>query len=208
MKIKDINIDIIIKYKNIKHIYFRIDTENNLVVSAPFSMKESEVKKLIIEKNDEIYDLYKKQKIKNEEAKEFKYLGNIYTVKFTPGLLKVGFKDNVVYAPDQNALDKFWQSECTKVFVSEAQICKQCFSGLPEFTIKTRKMKTRWGVCQTRKKYITLNTDLLKYSIEVIDYVIIHEMCHFFEPNHSKDFWNLVSIACPKYKELKEELKK
>lgn len=210
MKIKDINVNIIIKYKSIKHVYFRVDTENNLVVSAPFSMKENEVKKIIIDKTDDIYDLYKKQKKKNEIAKEFKYLGKTYDVIFVEGLTKVGFKENSVYAPNQSALDKFWEYECMKVFLGEATICKECFSKstLPEFKVKTRKMKTRWGVCNTRKKEVTLNTELLKYSLEIIDYVIIHELCHFYEPNHSKNFWALVESACPKYKELREELKK
>ena len=67
-------------------------------------------------------------------------------------------------------------------------------------------MRTRWGVCNTRTNTITLNSELLKKEIELIDYVIIHEMCHFFEQNHSKQFWNLVSMACPDYKEKRKKL--
>ena len=40
------------------------------------------------------------------------------------------------------------------------------------------------------------------------DYVIIHEMAHFYEGNHSKKFWNIVSLACPNYKEARKELRK
>lgn len=208
MKIKDIEVDIIIKYKNIKHVYFRVDEKNNLVVSAPFSMKEGEVKGIIMKKTDDIYKLYNSQKTKNNENKKFKYLGSTYEVKFIEELNKVGFKDNVVYAPSEKELNKFWEKECLKVFNGEVLVCKKCFRELPVFSIKTRKMKTRWGVCNIRKNEITLNTELLKYPLEVIDYVIIHELCHFFEANHSKDFWELVEGACPNYKKLRKDLKK
>jgi predicted metal-dependent hydrolase len=47
----------------------------------------------------------------------------------------------------------------------------------------------------------------MKYREEVIDYVIIHEMCHIKEMNHSKRFWALVENLCPNFKFLKKELK-
>ena len=68
-------------------------------------------------------------------------------------------------------------------------------------------MRTRWGVCNTRKKIITLNSKLLDYELWIIDYGIIHEMCHFYEGNHGKNFWALVEQACPRYKEAKKALK-
>ena len=60
-------------------------------------------------------------------------------------------------------------------------------------------MRTRWGVCNTKKKEITLNTLLIEKEVELIDYVIIHELCHFFEGNHSKDFWELVKSLLHKF---------
>ena len=68
-------------------------------------------------------------------------------------------------------------------------------------------MRTRWGVCNVRKNIITLNTELLKKSIPLIDYVIIHEMAHFFEANHSKNFWKIVEAAIPDYKAKRKELR-
>ena len=68
-------------------------------------------------------------------------------------------------------------------------------------------MLTRWGVCNPSKKAVTLNTELLKKDINLLDYVIIHELCHFFEPNHSKKFWYLVGLAYPDYKNARKALK-
>ncbi len=207
INIKDLDINVYIKYKSIKNIYFRFDEQNNLIVSAPLRMKENEVNGLVKKHEDEIYEMYTKQKLKNEYNEKFYYLGKLYKVKIVEKLTKVGFKDDTVFTPSIVELDKFWISECHKVFNGEANVCKKCFNTLPEFTIKVRKMKTRWGVCHTRKKEITLNSELLKKDLQTIDYVIIHELCHFYEGNHSKDFWKLVEAACPNYKDIKKRLK-
>ena len=65
----------------------------------------------------------------------------------------------------------------------------------PKFTLKFRKMKTRWGVCNYKLCTITLNTELIRYSRDEIRYVIVHEMCHFYHHDHSKKFWNII-IDC------------
>jgi len=113
-----------------------------------------------------------------------------------------------IYSPSKKNLDDFVLKKINEVFNEEIDICKNCFSYLPEFTLKVRKMKSRWGVCNTKDKTVTLNTELIKYRLEVIDYVIIHELAHFHEGNHSKKFWDIVSKACPNYKNLRKELKK
>ena len=95
-----------------------------------------------------------------------------------------------------------------KVFYAEVDLCRKCFNNLPEFRLKTRTMKTRWGVCNRKSMTITLNTELVRKDISLIDYVIIHEMAHFYEGNHSKAFWDIVKKACPNYEERRKELRK
>jgi len=72
--------------------------------------------------------------------------------------------------------------------------------------ISIRGQKTRWGSCSS-KGNLSFNYNLLRYRKEVIDYVIIHELCHLKEMNHSDKFWKLVGDFCPDYKELRKELK-
>ena len=68
-------------------------------------------------------------------------------------------------------------------------------------------MKTRWGVCNTRTKRVTLNLELIKKDIKYLDYVVAHELSHLVYPNHSKDFWALVELVIPNYKELRKEMR-
>ncbi len=65
----------------------------------------------------------------------------------------------------------------------------------------------RWGSCNALKKSIRINMLTLMAPLEVIDYVIVHELAHLKEPNHSDKFWSIVKEACPDYKERSRWLK-
>lgn len=72
--------------------------------------------------------------------------------------------------------------------------------------ISIRGQSSRWGSC-SRKGNISLNYKLLKLRKELIDYVIIHELCHLIQLNHSAKFWREIELIIPNYKELKKELR-
>lgn len=69
-----------------------------------------------------------------------------------------------------------------------------------------KNIKYAWGSCSS-KRNISLNSNLIKYSKQAIQYVVLHELCHIKYMNHSKDFWNLVEKYMPNYKEVKKEFK-
>lgn len=72
--------------------------------------------------------------------------------------------------------------------------------------VSVRRQASRWASCSA-KKNISLNYRLMKYSREIIDYVIYHELCHLEEMNHSGKFWKLVEMYVPNYKEYRKILK-
>ncbi len=73
--------------------------------------------------------------------------------------------------------------------------------------VTVRAQKTRWGSCSIRGT-ISLNWRLIQASPRVSDYLIIHELMHRREMNHSTRFWKLVANACPDYRLAEQELKK
>ena len=79
-------------------------------------------------------------------------------------------------------------------------------TGLKYKRIFVRKQRTRWASC-SRYKTISLNSKLLFLRPDLVDYVILHELCHLAEMNHSKKFWTLLKSHCPNYRRLDSELR-
>lgn len=73
--------------------------------------------------------------------------------------------------------------------------------------VTIRKQKTRWGSCSD-KGNLSFNVALMRAPIEVLDYVVVHELCHRIELNHSKKFWSEVERVFPDYRECEKWLKK
>lgn len=72
-------------------------------------------------------------------------------------------------------------------------------------TIEVVESITKWGSCSSSKK-LTFNYRLAMAPIEVIDYVIIHELCHLIHMNHDRSFWRRVGSIMPDYKKKEEFL--
>jgi len=72
--------------------------------------------------------------------------------------------------------------------------------------IAIRNQKTCWGSCSS-KRNLNFNYRLLFLQAHLVDYVIVHELCHLKEMNHSRAFWNLVAQALPDYRSRRAELR-
>ena len=72
--------------------------------------------------------------------------------------------------------------------------------------LRLRNMETRWGSCLPRKGIITLNKRLLEAPRYCIEYVVMHEFCHFIHPDHSKHFYAFLTMLMPDWKERKRIL--
>jgi len=75
---------------------------------------------------------------------------------------------------------------------------------MPQFGIKS--MKTKWGTCSVEARRIWLNLELVKKPPQCIEYIIVHELTHFFERAHSDRFvWRMDQVL-PQWRELRDEL--
>ncbi len=80
--------------------------------------------------------------------------------------------------------------------------------GVAQPALRIRDMDTRWGSCLSKKGIITLNKRLLEAPRSCIEYVVMHEFCHFIHPNHSKQFYDFLAMLMPDWKERKVALDK
>jgi len=105
-------------------------------------------------------------------------------------------------------VDGWYLGEAKKNLIPRTTQLSEFFNGagLKPSSIGVRKMKSRWGTCRTNGR-IMLNTELIKKRQELIDAVIIHELCHLKHPNHGKEFYALLENLMPEYKVLRKELR-
>lgn len=107
---------------------------------------------------------------------------------------------------DAMILIKLWLRQKAWLYLPQhlAELSKE--HKLPFEGLGIRTQKTRWGSCSAHKK-INLNSKLLFLPKRLVDYVIIHELCHTKFLDHSSNFWNLVEHHLPHYKRLEREIK-
>jgi len=85
----------------------------------------------------------------------------------------------------------------------------RCFNEVYRFSfnrVSVRNQKRQWGSCSA-KKNLNFNFRLLFLPPRLLDYVVVHELCHLAELNHGKGFWRLVAQTMPQYHVLEKELK-
>lgn len=97
--------------------------------------------------------------------------------------------------------------EAARAFVHERVAYWNRFYGFAHGRIAIKNTKTVWGSC-SRKGNLNFSYSLLFLPRELADYVIVHELCHLQEHNHSRAFWNLVAKTQPLYLRLRRELKR
>lgn len=103
------------------------------------------------------------------------------------------------------SLDKKLQKEARKhIPLRVAYFCQ--YTGGIYTSVSIRNQKTRWGSCSSRGT-LSFNYRLMLAPAEVLDYVIVHELCHLTHMNHSKDFWSMVERIMPDFRFSKKWLK-
>ena len=191
--------------KNNKNTYVRIK-DGKIVVTTSFLTTKLTITKILDDNVSFLKKALYKDLKKQEKNDRFYYLGKCYGVVFKPSIC-VEISDYKIYANDSNSLDKWLKNQTLTIFKERLNYWYDNFlEDIPYPNLKIRKMTSRWGVCNRKNNNVTLNSELIKYDISKIDYVIIHELSHFVHFNHSKEFWLVVGKYCPDYKKIRKEL--
>lgn len=215
---KVINVDdlvVKIKYrKNMKNIYLKVEKNADVVVSAPPRTPNYLIKKLIRDNIDEIklrrnniltngYTV--KQYVTGEKhiifGREFvleERLGNKNVVKLSDDKIILVIKDK-----DQDR-EQIVTSYLRKVLYNKALefINKyEKIMGVHAEQLRIKKMKTRWGTCNIEAKRIWINYELIKYPIECLEHIVVHELTHLLETNHTPRFYVLLEKYYPNFRE-------
>ncbi|WP_435104372.1 M48 family metallopeptidase [Arhodomonas sp. AD133] len=101
----------------------------------------------------------------------------------------------------ERGLQRFYRQQAERVFAERLALwCDRLAGwGIGRPALRLRRMRRRWGSCSTRGE-VTLNVHLIQHSIELIDLVVVHELCHLLEFNHSPRFYALMDAALPDWR--------
>jgi predicted metal-dependent hydrolase len=97
----------------------------------------------------------------------------------------------------RTALEMWYRHQAKEVFAARIALCNRDY-GFQLGRVAIKEQKSRWGSC-SRQGNLNFNWRLLLAPLSVLDYVVVHELCHLKELNHSPRFWRLVAHACPDY---------
>ena len=209
--------------KDVKNITLKVRPNGEAILTAPKAASDEHIK-FIIEKRAKwiaqkraFFASFKTPQKEYVSGEDFKYLGRSYRlkvvqskeerVKLQRGYLELFVKDKNDLERKRNLIYEWYNEKAMLYFFNILQefnkIVKRDIK-----SVKIRQMKTRWGSCNPYKSYINLNIELIKKPRACIEYVVFHELVHLLYPDHSKKFYDYLTLYMPDWQKRKEILER
>lgn len=197
-------------------IYIR---NGEVEVRAPLKMLKQEIDQFVLSKAQWISKHLAKQQVQSKQREAFTinynsdimYRGTKYTIVKRDGTT-AGFDGDVLYMPPDISPERI-KAVCIQIYkrlaqsyISERVIFYAARMGVTPSSVKINSARTRWGSCSSKKR-LNFTWRLIMAEDGVIDYVVIHELAHLIEMNHSSRFWAVVAKVLPDYTKRKAQLK-
>ncbi|HZW81863.1 MAG TPA: SprT family zinc-dependent metalloprotease [Candidatus Deferrimicrobium sp.] len=216
------------KNKLSKYIRLTISAKKGLIVTIPHGTSIKSVEQTLIEKRAWILKNLAKA---NNPHKDHVTLFNLgtkllflgkefpleiarenvrsFSVEFDQQAFKLRIPSDLSQEEEQEGIARIllgWYTQQAKIFIPQRteQLAKVLQMDYNRVTIKD--LKSRWGSC-SQLRNLNFNFRLVLAPLYIVDYVIVHELCHLKELNHSKLFWLEVERFCPEYKQHRQWLK-
>ena len=223
----------IIKRKR-KSICIKVDIEGNVSVLAPQRISDESLVNLvkekaewILEKKVEMSKINDKKIIRKfQNGSTFMYLGKEYPVHIiydnSYKNIRVLFGGKTLKSPYdcqhfiiytntnddeqmKKAMENWYRERTMEIVKKKIKVYEKCFKDKVS-EVRVKEQKKRWASC-TGKNAILFNWRCSMAREDIIEYIVVHEMCHFEHRNHSKAFWDRVKSIMPDYKKRHEYLR-
>ena len=215
--------DVKIIKKDVKNITLKVRPNGEAILTAPNSASDEHIKFIMqkrakwISQKRAFFASFKMPQKEYVSGEDFRYLGRSYRlkvmqskeecVKLQRGYLELFVKDKSDLKRRENLIYEWYHEKAMIYFFNILQefnkIVKQDIK-----SVKIRQMKTRWGSCNPYKSYINLNIELIKKPKACIEYVVFHELVHLLHPDHSKKFYDYLTLYMPDWQKRKEILER
>ncbi len=213
--------------KDIKNITIRINEKGEVYVIAPLNVSYPSIEEIVKNKIGWIQEsvkiaktrIYKMKSLGLLDGRKLLWMGNLLKIEVQQADIKKCYVEIVedkiiVYGRDvllkneeniKKSICEFYRQKAKIIFRKRVDIYRKNLNVYPK-KITIRCQKTRWGSCSSDGN-INFNYKILMAPVEIIDYVVVHELCHLVHMNHSKDYWRLVESIIPQYKSRRKWLK-
>ena len=194
-KYKDKDIPVHVKHSHQRNIYYRY-RKDGFHVSAPYLASQKTIVKGLDKFAEKLVNQFNKTTTNYSFENDFVYL--------------VGEQVSLKSLNIENSqeLSNFLQKKA-EILITELVRKNEEIMGISEpYKVKVKPTERQFGSNSKRTHMLSFQLNLIHYSKEIIETVVVHELAHDFERNHSKNFYNIVYKYCPNYKELQKKLKK
>jgi predicted metal-dependent hydrolase len=219
------NIAFNVVFKNRKTMEIAVEPPDIITITAPIGTKEEQIIEKVKGRGSWIIQkLYSfrhmhYQPIPREfvNGESFMYLGRNYSLQIEIDLKvkkpevklyrgKFVVTSNNKYEENiKRAMEEWYRDKAKEVIERRVKYYQKFFNVIP-INIKIKEQKKRWGSC-TSKNELLFNWRCIMAKSNALDYIVVHEMCHMYYKDHSKNFWELVASVLPDYELRKEWLK-
>ena len=192
-----------------------VSSQGELIVKAPFFIPEKLILNFLKQKEDWILKALQKVgsrivKQKTYQAgEEFLFLGDVYKLHFG-SFKEINISNGLLNVPDfmmfriKKELTSWYISQAKKLITDRVDyVCKQMNSKYA--SIRFSDTSSKWGSCSPDNS-LQFNWRLIMTPLTVINYVVVHELAHTIEKNHSRRFWKIVDLHTPAYKQHRKWL--
>ena len=215
----------VLRKQNLKNVYLRIlPPDGQVTVSAPSYVTNAELSNFLLSKLPDIYMRQERMRSQPRQTERTYVSGEAHYLGGKPYRLQVvyaGTRASVTkrasklvmtvpqgYTVEQRerVMTDWYRGELRRVLQSATRRCMQT-TGIEADDFRIKNMKTRWGTCNIPQRRIWVNLQLVKKPPECLDYVLIHELVHLVEANHTHRFHEWVEKYCPTWREAEKALK-
>lgn len=213
-----LQIDQIIRSKR-RTFALEIDNQGRLIVRAPARATRAQIETLVAQKSAWI--LAKQAEVRSQGAltparqyqagEIFLYLGQPYTLALVdrqavPLLLDGNFRLRASDLPRAVAVFEAWYRQQARAIIGQRLAVYSAQTGLRYQDVRIKNLRTRWGSCSTLGN-LNFNLRLVLAPLEIVDYVVVHELAHLKHKNHSREYWQAVASIMPDFKKRRAWLK-
>lgn len=209
--------------KRVKNLNLRIKSDGTVSLSAPPAVPMAFIEQFLRANARKILSAVDRAGESRgctlEKAEALPLFGQLYPVypekgrknsaRMENGKIILSLKEPADPESRKKTLESFYKAHCAERM---EEICSGIYPafaamGVPRPGLKYRRMRSRWGSCMPGRKSVTFNTLLAMSPVECMEFVAVHEFCHFLHPDHSSRFYACLERLMPDWKARKAKLK-